>query len=118
MRTAGSVAAALAELEADPPDVMISDIGMPHEDGCTLVRKIRQHKSERIAKIPAIALTALARPEDRERTLAAGYQIHVAKPVDPAMLAQAVCRVVTPGTHPEARPPVALLRVSPKSNTC
>lgn len=102
VRTAGSVAAALAELEADPPDVLISDIGMPHEDGCTLVRKIRQHKSERIAKIPAIALTALARPEDRERTLAAGYQIHVAKPVDPAMLAQAVCRVVTaqpPGGH-------------------
>ena len=91
VRTAGSVAAALAELEADPPDVLISDIGMPHEDGCTLVRKIRQHKSERIAKIPAIALTALARPEDRERTLAAGDQIHVAKPVDPSMRAQAFC---------------------------
>jgi signal transduction histidine kinase/ActR/RegA family two-component response regulator len=93
VRTADSAQAALEMLDAEAPDVLISDIGMPHEDGYTLIRKVRQHRRERIVRLPAIALTALARPEDRARAIDAGYHTHIAKPVDPARLAQAVCRL-------------------------
>ena len=72
------------------PDVLVSDIGMPAEDGFDLISKVRAMGPERGGKIPAIALTAYARDEDRARVLAAGFQRHVAKPVEPSNLAQAV----------------------------
>jgi signal transduction histidine kinase len=72
------------------PDVLVSDIGMPGEDGYDLISKIRAMGPERGGNIPAIALTAYARAEDRRRVLAAGYQRHVAKPVEPSSLAGAV----------------------------
>ena len=72
------------------PDVLVSDIGMPGEDGFDLISKVRAMGSECGGNIPAIALTAYAREEDRARILAAGFQRHVAKPVEPSSLAMAV----------------------------
>ena len=70
------------------PDVIVSDVGMPEADGYDLIRQVRARHSPK--EIPAIALTAFARPEDRKRALLAGFQSHVAKPVDPAELVAAV----------------------------
>ncbi|MGB7922223.1 MAG: ATP-binding protein [Pyrinomonadaceae bacterium] len=72
------------------PDVLVSDIGMPGEDGYELIGKIRKRGLERGRQIPAIALTAYAGAEDRLRALSAGYQIHLPKPVEPATLIAAV----------------------------
>ncbi|WP_438032781.1 response regulator [Sorangium sp. So ce204] len=83
VRTAGSVVEALAELERDQPTVLVSDIGMPHEGGYELIQKVRQLPEERGGSVPALALTAFARAEDRARALMAGYQMHLAKPVKP-----------------------------------
>ena len=74
---------ALRMLEQWRPDVLVSDIEMPGEDGYTLIRKIRALSPERGGKTPAVALTAFGRPEDRIRSLMAGFNIHVSKPVDP-----------------------------------
>jgi PAS domain S-box-containing protein len=70
----------------DRPDVMVTDIGMPGEDGYSLIRRVREWERERGAYIPAVALTAYGRVEDRMRALSAGFQMHVAKPVEPAEL--------------------------------
>ncbi len=83
VRTAGSVVEALAELERDQPMVLVSDIGMPHEGGYELIQKVRQLPEERGGSVPALALTAFARAEDRARALRAGYQMHLTKPVKP-----------------------------------
>jgi signal transduction histidine kinase/DNA-binding response OmpR family regulator len=72
------------------PDVLVSDIGMPGEDGFALISKVRAMEPERGGNIPAIALTSYARAEDRTRVLAAGFQRHIAKPVEPSSLATAV----------------------------
>jgi CheY-like chemotaxis protein/anti-sigma regulatory factor (Ser/Thr protein kinase) len=82
-RTAGSAAAALAILDEWRPDALISDIGMPGEDGYAMIEKLRKRERERgERRLPAIALTAYARVEDRLRALSAGYQAHVTKPVE------------------------------------
>lgn len=73
---------ALESLEAWKPDVLIADIGMPLEDGYSLIRKVRALPRERGGQTPALALTAYARTEDRIRALSEGYQMHLAKPVD------------------------------------
>src|SRR5205085_6673800 len=70
---AGSAAEALAEVEKSPPDVLISDIGMPEEDGYDLMRKVRGLPQDEGGRVPAIALTAYARTEDRLQALRAGY---------------------------------------------
>jgi signal transduction histidine kinase/ActR/RegA family two-component response regulator len=85
--TCGSAAEALAELERHTPDVLVSDIGMPGEDGYYLIRKVRALDPDRGGRIPAVALTAYARAEDRMQALSAGYSMHVPKPVEPAELA-------------------------------
>ncbi|MFY9611370.1 MAG: response regulator [Blastocatellia bacterium] len=72
------------------PDVLVSDLGMPREDGFDLISKIRAREPERGGRIPAIALTAYARSEDRARALAAGYEVHLPKPVEPAQLSGAL----------------------------
>jgi PAS domain S-box-containing protein len=82
VETASSVEEAMAKFGRSPPDVVLSDIGMPGKDGYDLIRLIRQHPSG--ATTPAAALTALARADDRTRALTAGFQSHVAKPVAPA----------------------------------
>jgi PAS domain S-box-containing protein len=72
------------------PDVLLSDIGMPGEDGLDLIRQIRASAEAAVCAMPAIALTAYARPEDRARVLEAGYQMHVAKPFDIDELMRAI----------------------------
>jgi PAS domain S-box-containing protein len=90
VRAVSNASDALAQLESWLPDVLISDIEMPGEDGYTLIRKVRSLPPERGGKIPAAALTAYARAEDRMRALLAGFQLHVPKPVEPAELAAVV----------------------------
>ena len=80
-----SGADALRVMETSSPDVLVSDVGMPDLDGYQLMRRIRANEREG-RRIPAVALTAFARSEDRKRALVAGYQAHVAKPVDTAEL--------------------------------
>jgi PAS domain S-box-containing protein len=83
----GSAIEALEEIERQPFDVLVSDIGMPERDGYWLINKVRQLPAERGGRIPAAALTAYAGIEDRRRVLLAGYQLHIPKPVEPAELA-------------------------------
>jgi CheY-like chemotaxis protein len=72
-------------LESDPPDLLISDIGMPGEDGYRLIQRVRALGNDR-AQTPAIALTAYARLDDRVKAVESGYQMHLAKPVEPTEL--------------------------------
>jgi CheY-like chemotaxis protein len=83
--TADSAEAALALIESRTPDVVVSDIGMPVVDGYEFLRRVRRLPGAG-ARIPAIALTAFARSEDRTRALRAGYIAHVAKPIEPSEL--------------------------------
>lgn len=85
-----SVAEALEALEQHKPDILISDLGMPDEDGYSLISKIRALPAERGGQIPAAALTAYARAEDRMRVLRSGFQFHLPKPVDSAELVTVV----------------------------
>jgi CheY-like chemotaxis protein len=72
------------------PDLLVSDIGMPNEDGYTLIKKLRKLRLKRAKQIPAVALTAYATKEDKARTLSAGFQIHVAKPIEPESLVTSI----------------------------
>ena len=92
--------AALEALEQAPPDVLVSDIAMPEDDGYDLIRKVRALDAGRGGRTPALALTALARIEDQARAIAAGYQQHAAKPIDPADLAAAVATLAGRGERP------------------
>ena len=83
VRAASSAQEALVALEEFAPDVLVSDIAMPEEDGYALMRRVRALKAERGGRIPAVALTAYAREEDRMRALLAGFHIHVTKPPNP-----------------------------------
>ena len=91
--TAASVREALEILDEVRFDVLISDIGMPGQDGYDLMRELRQRPAERGGRTPSIALTAYAGSENEQRALAAGYQIHLAKPVRPLTLRQAMASV-------------------------
>ena len=71
-------------------DVLLADIAMPHEDGYALIRRLRAMDARGIGAIPAAALTAFARDEDRKQTLQAGFQMHLTKPVDRRSLIEAV----------------------------
>lgn len=90
---ATSVSTALVALRREMVDVLIADLGMPVEDGYDLIRQVRSSETERIARLPAAALTAYTTEEDRDRVLAAGFQFHLAKPVDPAVLVATVERL-------------------------
>jgi CheY-like chemotaxis protein len=85
-----SAAEALRSFGEFNPDIMLSDIGMPGEDGYTLIRKIRALGAEGRGLIPAIALTAYARDEDRARAIGEGYNLHLSKPANPPELIAAV----------------------------
>ncbi len=84
---------ALGALAHQRPDILVSDIGMPEEDGYSLIEKVRVLEAQRGGRIPAVALTAYAAPEDRRRALAAGYELHVPKPVTPEELVTAVANL-------------------------
>jgi CheY-like chemotaxis protein len=88
------VVKALDAIKTELPDVLISDIGMPGEDGYDLIRRLRSLAPERGGKIPAIALTAYARVEDRLQALRSGYQMHVPKPVELAELVAVAASLV------------------------
>ena len=86
VETAESGSAALRALRKTKPQVLVMDIGMPQEDGYTAIKRIRELSSEEGGTVPAIALTAFARSEDRRRAILSGFQMHLAKPVEPAEL--------------------------------
>jgi PAS domain S-box-containing protein len=96
----GSAADALRAVADHRPDVLVSDVAMPGVDGYDLIREVRALPPERGGRVPAVALTAYARSEDRDRALAAGFHAHVPKPVEPARLARLVARLA-------GRPPAA-----------
>jgi PAS domain S-box-containing protein len=90
---ASSAEEALEMLQLWRPDVLLSDIGMPDGDGYELIRRVSALPEEEGGRTPAAALTAYAGPSDRDRALASGFQLHVAKPVEPSELAAAVARL-------------------------
>lgn len=89
-----SVREAIEWLSARRPDVLVSDIGMPEEDGYALIRQVRQMPADLARKLPAIALTAYARRQDAEAALGAGFDCHLPKPVAPAELIRAIKGIV------------------------
>ena len=86
VRTASSAAEGLALFQSEPPDLLVSDIGMPGEDGYSLIKRVRALGKARGGGTPSLALTAYARPEDRMRAMRAGFSLHVVKPVEPVEL--------------------------------
>jgi CheY-like chemotaxis protein len=88
--TEQSAAQALERLEEAPPDVLLSDIGLPGKDGLELIREVRSLPPDRGGRTPAVALTAYTRAEDRASTLVAGFDLHIPKPVQPADVIAAV----------------------------
>jgi PAS domain S-box-containing protein len=97
VEAAGSAEEALDALRRHRPDVLVCDIGMPGQDGYELLTRVRALAAEDGGLVPAVALTAYARAEDRRRALAAGYQVHLPKPVDPDELIAVVARMA--GRH-------------------
>jgi CheY-like chemotaxis protein len=89
----GSAADALGMIDAAPPDVLISDIGMPGEDGYGLIREVRRLDAARGHQTPAVALTAYAGLQDRRLALAAGFNTHVPKPVEPAEFVEVIAHL-------------------------
>ena len=103
VRVAHDVDSALAAFEVAWPDVLVSDIGLPGRDGYELVREVRQMERQRgRARLPVIALTAFTRANDRMRTLEAGFDLHLSKPLQPHLLLQAIAaaRATPPGRIP------------------
>lgn len=94
---AGSVHEALALLDTMRPDVIVSDVGMPDEDGFALIRRVRAREAEGGGSVPAIALTGYVRPEDRARLLAAGFQQHLRKPLEPGEIVAAIASLAAIG---------------------
>ena len=90
VRSAASVQEAIDAYESRPPDLMISDIGMPEEDGYVLIRAIREREESNSHRTLAIAMTGFAGRQDREMALRAGFDEHVGKPVEPAALFERV----------------------------
>ncbi|MFY0566847.1 ATP-binding protein [Archangium lansingense] len=92
--SASNSAEALERLKREPPDLLVSDIGMPDEDGYTLIRRVRALPPAQGGQVPAAALTAYTRLEDRTRALSAGFQVYVPKPVDPIELVMALANLI------------------------
>jgi two-component system CheB/CheR fusion protein len=92
----GTAAAAFTAYNQQPPDVIVSDIGLPEEDGYTLLQRIREHEQTiGDTVVPAIALSAFTRDEDRVRALQAGFQSHLGKPIDAELLTEALRAMIT-----------------------
>jgi signal transduction histidine kinase/DNA-binding response OmpR family regulator len=90
VRCSSSAAEALTAFQEWNPDLLVSDIGMPEEDGYGLIRRLRELKSKRAKQIPALALTAYATDQDRTLALSAGFQVHLAKPIEPESLVSSI----------------------------
>ena len=102
--TVASAGEALAAIDRAVPDVVLSDIGMPHEDGYDLLHRLRARPAEQGGAIPAVAVTAYASAADRLSTQAAGYQAHVAKPFEPGDVARLVRRLLASDQGAPLRP--------------
>jgi CheY-like chemotaxis protein len=87
-----SAGEAIEAIREKRPDVLVSDIAMPGEDGYGLIEKVRSLDNEDAQNIPAVAITAYAKDEDRARALSSGFQIYVAKPIELAELVSVVAR--------------------------
>jgi PAS domain S-box-containing protein len=85
---------AMDTLRSEPVDILISDIGMAGADGYQLIQQVRSQEDERIATIPAVAVTAYARADDRRRLLLAGFQMHLSKPVEPQEMAAGIASLI------------------------
>jgi len=94
VKTCESAAQAMELLEKFQPDILVSDVGMPEEDGYALIKRVRDDERGTPKRIPAVALTAFARVEDRLKALSAGFNMHVPKPVEPAELAMVIASLV------------------------
>ncbi|TAH17584.1 MAG: PAS domain S-box protein, partial [Oscillatoriales cyanobacterium] len=92
---AASAQEAIDILQQSPPDILVSDIGMPVEDGYSLIRKVRSSESDKIKRLAAVALTAYASEQDRHRAIEAGYDEHLAKPIDSARFATVLAQLKT-----------------------
>jgi PAS domain S-box-containing protein len=92
--TAGSADEALATFERLRPDVLVSDIGMPGGDGYSLIRRVRLLEGDHGRRVPAVALTAFARAEDRSEAIGQGFQAHLPKPVEPGELTALISRLI------------------------
>jgi CheY-like chemotaxis protein len=93
---AASAAEAMEVLQRVTPEILVCDIGLPGEDGHQLIRRVRALEAESGGRIPALALTAYAGPGDRARALAAGFDLHVPKPAEPAELVAKVALLAGP----------------------
>lgn len=115
VRSVASVAEALAALEDYWPDVLLSDIGMPVADGYELIARVRKMEVHRGGKMPAIALTAYAREEERQRALEAGFQMHLSKPVEVDELIAEVAKLVEMLRNPD---PIEILQEYQEQARC
>jgi DNA-binding response OmpR family regulator len=97
--TASNAEAARQLLETERPNIILSDIGMPNQDGYEFIAEIRRSGN----KIPALALTAFARSEDRIRALQAGFQMHIAKPFEPQELLASIAALLGQGSKTGSR---------------
>jgi CheY-like chemotaxis protein len=102
VKGAFSVAEAMETIVKFNPDVLVADIGLPDEDGYALIRRVRTLPAEQGGGIPAMAVTAFARPEDRARALWKGFQMHVPKPIDPEDLVDRVAKLIAPWSKERA----------------
>jgi CheY-like chemotaxis protein len=93
VETAASAAEGMEMLRTGRPDVLLSDIGMPEEDGYMFLKRVRKLPQDQGGGVPAVALTAFARMEDRRKALLCGYQMHLPKPVEAAELLAVVANV-------------------------
>lgn len=99
VRAVSSVNEAILAIQEYPPEILISDIGMPEEDGYTLIRKVRLLEAEKGGQIPAIALTAYAREEDSTEAIAAGFHMYASKPIEPAKLINMILKLLKVNLH-------------------
>ena len=98
--TLSSAAAGLEQIETIRPDAVIVDLGMPGMDGFEFITRLRVASDPQIRDVPAAALTAFARSDDRTKALRSGFEMHLAKPVDPAELVASVATLVRRSRRP------------------
>jgi signal transduction histidine kinase/DNA-binding response OmpR family regulator len=108
--TAHSAEDALARLDTEATDVIVADLGMPQMDGFQFIDRVRRHRNPRVRELPAAALTAYARSDDRVKALRAGFHIHLAKPIDPAELITTIAALARRFIHriPDSQPETSM----------